>query len=96
MGLMSQVAGNLSCRAPGGMLISCTGATPQNIDAERVIMVRDDGDWDGDVRPSSEWRMHQAIYMCHDKANAIVHAHSDYCVALACNCLLYTSDAADE
>ena len=83
--LMDQASGNVSCRVAGGMLISCSGATAKNLTAKRVVKVRDDGGCDGDVKPSSEWRMHQAIYQRQDKANAVVHTHSDYCVALACN-----------
>ena len=83
--LMDQASGNVSCRIAGGMLISCSGATAKNLSAKRVVKVRDDGGWNGDVKPSSEWRMHQAIYQRQDKANAVVHTHSDYCVALACN-----------
>jgi L-fuculose-phosphate aldolase len=84
-GLMDQASGNVSCRVTDGMLISCSGATAKNLTAKRVVMVRDDGGWDGEVKPSSEWRMHQAIYQSQDKANAVIHTHSDYCVALACN-----------
>jgi L-fuculose-phosphate aldolase len=85
MGLMDQATGNISCRTDGGMLISCSGATAKNLTAERVVKVRDDGSWDGDVKPSSEWRMHHAIYQRHEVANAVLHTHSDYCVAMACN-----------
>jgi len=83
--LMDQASGNVSCRVAGGMLISCSGATAKNLTVKRVVKVLDDGGWEGDVKPSSEWRMHQAIYQRQDKANAVVHTHSDYCVALACN-----------
>jgi L-fuculose-phosphate aldolase len=85
MGLTDQASGNLSCRVGGGMLISCSGATAKNLTPERVVKVREDGTWDGEVKPSSEWRMHQAIYQRLEKANAVVHTHSDYCVAMACN-----------
>ena len=85
LGLMDQATGNISCRVDGGMLISCSGATAKNLTTDRVVKVRDDGSWEGEVKPSSEWRMHQAIYQRHDKANAVVHTHSDYCVAMACN-----------
>lgn len=84
-GLMGRAAGNLSCRVAGGMLISCSGATARSLSAERVVFVRDDGTWDGALDPSTEWTVHQAIYQRHEEANAVVHSHSDYCVALACN-----------
>ena len=72
MGLTDQASGNLSCRVAEGMLISCSGATAKNLTADRVVKVRNDGSWDGEVKPSSEWRMHQAIYQRHEKANAVV------------------------
>lgn len=85
IGLMGRAAGNLSCRVSGGMLISGSGASAKSLSAERVVLVRDDGTWEGVVEPSTEWRMHLAIYQRHEQANAVVHTHSDYCVALASN-----------
>lgn len=66
-------------------MISCSGATASNLTTERVVQVRDDGRWEGELDPSTEWRMHLAIYQRQESANAIVHTHSDYCVAMACN-----------
>jgi len=85
MRLMDQATGNVSCRVDGGMLISCSGATARNLTTERVVKVLDDGSWEGDVKPSSEWRMHLGIYQRREQANAILHTHSDYCVAMASN-----------
>ncbi|MEM8766307.1 MAG: class II aldolase/adducin family protein [Pseudomonadota bacterium] len=85
MGLTDQASGNVSVRVPDGMLVSCSGATAENLTPERVVKVHPDGSFSGAHRPSSEWRMHQAIYERHEAANAVVHTHSDYCVALACH-----------
>lgn len=84
-GLMGQASGNISCRVDGGMLISCSGATAKNLTPARVVKVFDDLSWEGEVKPSSEWRMHHGIYQRQASANAVVHTHSAYCVALACN-----------
>jgi L-fuculose-phosphate aldolase len=65
------------------MLISPSGATGSNITPEHVVEVTLDGEWSGERKPSSEWRMHAAIYKA-TKAQAVVHTHSDHCVALAC------------
>jgi L-fuculose-phosphate aldolase len=44
-----------------------------------------DGEPDaGGARPSSEWRMHAAIYARRPDAGAIVHTHSPRATALAC------------
>ena len=84
-GLMDLSTGNISCRVDGGMLISCSGASAENLTAERVVKVLDDTSYEGDIKPSSEWRMHLGIYQHNEKANAVVHTHSDHCVAMACN-----------
>ena len=85
IGLMHQATGNLSCRVEGGMLISCSGADANDFGPEHVVMVDADGHGEGDATPSSEWRMHQAIYERCASANAVVHTHADFCVALASN-----------
>ena len=84
-GLMRQASGNVSCRFGDGMLISCSGADADNISSDRVVYVNGIGDFCGDIKPSSEWRMHLSIYKKQESANAVVHTHSDYCVALACH-----------
>ncbi|HLK26551.1 MAG TPA: class II aldolase/adducin family protein [Caulobacteraceae bacterium] len=77
-------SGNVSCRFADGMLISPTGASAESIAAENVVFVGPDGAWSGAHAPSSEWRMHLAIYRACPDAGAVVHTHSDYCVAVAC------------
>ena len=84
LGLNELSSGNLSVRFEDGMLISPSGASEQTIAPDRVVRVSLDGEWEGDIKPSSEWRMHAGIYRRHEKASAVVHTHSDYCVALAC------------
>ena len=71
------------------MLISPSGATADTIAPNNIVKVSLDGQWEGERKPSSEWRMHAAIYEAHEKTNAVVHTHSDYCVALACQLKLY-------
>ena len=84
LGLNELSSGNLSVRFEDGMLISPSGASEDNILPERVVRVSLDGEWEGDIKPSTEWRMHSEIYRRHEKADAVVHTHSDYCVALSC------------
>lgn len=78
-------SGNLSVRAGEGLLISPTGAMLETISEDRIVHVMPDGSFDGPHRPSTEWQMHAAIYRDHPDAQAVVHTHSDYCVALACH-----------
>ena len=82
-GLNELSSGNLSVRCGDGMLISPSGATADSIAAVNIVEVSASGEWKGRHRPSSEWRMHAAIYTRHAAAQAVVHTHSDHCVALA-------------
>jgi L-fuculose-phosphate aldolase len=76
-------SGNISARTDDGMLISPSGATAEQIGPKSFVFVGADGRWDDALTPSSEWQMHLAIYRACDEAAAIVHTHSDSCVALA-------------
>ncbi|MDE0451387.1 MAG: class II aldolase/adducin family protein [Gammaproteobacteria bacterium] len=83
-GLNELSSGNLSVRfGDDRMLISPTGAASESITTDSIVNISLDGDWDGGRKPSSEWRMHAAIYERHAGAEAVVHTHSDYCVAVA-------------
>jgi len=87
IGLNELSSGNLSVRFGEGMLISPGGAKADTIAVDNIVEVSLDGDVQGDRRPSSEWRMHAGIYRHHKEALAVVHTHSDHCVALASNLL---------
>ena len=85
LGLNEMSSGNLSVRCGETMLISPNGAKAETITVDNVVDVSLDGDVRGGGKPSSEWRMHAAIYQRHEAAAAVVHTHSDHCVALASN-----------
>ncbi len=85
LGLNEQSTGNLSIRLDDGMLISPTGATNDTIAPETIVKTMLDGEWEGDRRPSTEWRMHAEVYRQFPKVRAVVHTHSDNCVALSCH-----------
>lgn len=83
LGLNEMSSGNLSVRFGDRMLISPNGATAESITVDTVVETTFDGNYQGDRLPSSEWRMHAAIYEKYGDAQAVVHTHSDYCVAVA-------------
>ena len=83
LGLNEGSSGNLSVRFGDGMLISPNGANEESIAVDTIVETSLDGDYQGGRLPSSEWRMHAAIYKKHADAGAVVHTHSDYCVAVA-------------
>lgn len=77
-------SGNVSCRAGEGILITPTGANTSNLTRDRLVRLRADGTAIGKGIPSSEWHMHLAILNAYPHVNAVVHTHSDCCVALSC------------
>ena len=84
-GLSAGTSGNASARTPEGMLITPSGVEPARLHAGSQVHMRLDGTViDGALEPSSEWRMHAAIYAAHRDAGAIVHCHSRHATALAC------------
>ena len=83
LGLNEMSSGNLSVRLGDRMLISPNGATGESIAVDTVVATSFDGNYQGGRLPSSEWRMHAAIYQRYAEAQAVVHTHSDYCVAVA-------------
>ena len=84
-GLNRGTAGNVSVRMDDGFLITPSGSKPRNLTAERIVTMEvSTGLITGGENPSNEWRFHKAIYAARQDAGAIVHVHSAYATALAC------------
>jgi len=69
--------GNISARLPGGrFLITPTGVNKGDMSAEMLLTVDGQGSvLSGNLKPSSEMKMHLAVYGQRPDAQAIVHAH---------------------
>ena len=85
-GLMPNKSGNVSCRTAAGFLITPSGVpyaelTPAQLVELPLTATQEPA---GGPRPSSEWRMHRAIYAARPEVQAIVHTHSPRATALAC------------
>lgn len=84
-GLSPGKSGNVSARINGGMLITPSGLEYASLSPDKIVFVSDEGDTStGELKPSSEWHFHSAIYRAFDKINAVVHTHSEAATALAC------------
>lgn len=76
--------GNASVRVGGGMLISPTGSACAEVAPQDLVFIADNASLEkGQLKPSSEWHMHLAIYQHFAAAKAIVHCHSRYATTLA-------------
>lgn len=84
-GLVPNKSGNVSCRSPGGFLITPSGKPYRDLAPGDLVELPVHGEPPASARrPSSEWRMHAAIYADRPDAAAIVHTHSPRATALAC------------
>ena len=79
-------AGNVSARCGQGFVITPTGMSYDACIAADMVAVGADGTPAKGARrqPSSEWRFHRDIYAARPEAGAVVHTHSPFATALAC------------
>ncbi|HTT07526.1 MAG TPA: class II aldolase/adducin family protein [Gammaproteobacteria bacterium] len=84
-GLNPGKAGNVSARLRGGFLITPTGVTYDLLRPAMIVRMLSNGTAPGgQLKPSSEWRFHRDVYRARPEVGAIVHVHSPYATALAC------------
>ena len=86
--LFAGTSGNLSVydHEQGIMVITPTSVAYESIMPEDMVAMRLDGEvLEGTYRPSSEWRMHAAVYREKPEVGAMIHTHSPYATAFAIN-----------
>ena len=86
--LSSFRSGNISVRAKtkntDGFFITPSGKRYSSLKPKDIIFVSLSGQFDKKkVKPSTEWRFHQNIYVDKKEAKAIVHAHSTCATAVS-------------
>lgn len=92
LGINVNKSGNVSCRvsmdAQEGFLVTPTGIPYEELSIEDLVFIpltaHSLGDFESFRLPSSEWLMHAEIYRQKENVQAIVHTHSAYATALAC------------
>lgn len=80
-------AGNVSARCADGFIITPTGMDYAACTPADMVKLGEDGTAEAPFdrrKPSSEWRFHHDIYAMYPAAGAIVHTHSPFATALAC------------
>jgi L-fuculose-phosphate aldolase len=84
-GLNRGTSGNVSARFGDGMLVSPSGVPPERLTPESMVFVgADDSIPEGQLKPSSEWRMHMQILRRRPDVGGVVHCHSRHATILAC------------
>lgn len=82
-GINQGTVGNISARIDTGFLISPTGVPYDKLEATQIVEMDLAGGYFGDWLPSSEWRIHAAIYGARREAGAVVHTHAPHATALS-------------
>ena len=83
-GLVPNKSGNVSCRFADGFAITPAGIPYRELLPAHIVELSLDAPMTAtEPRPSSEWRMHAAIYRARPDVTAIVHTHSPHATALA-------------
>jgi L-fuculose-phosphate aldolase len=81
-GLAVATTGNASVRSGDAVLISPTSLAYEQMEPADVVEIDLDGRVaSGRREPSSEWRVHCAVYRARPDVGAIVHTHSPHAVA---------------
>lgn len=88
-GLNKGTSGNASARLAAdsdgpGLLITPSGRPIERLAPSDLVVIRENGAFEGDREPSSEWRLHHDIYAAFPDAGAVLHAHSPFATSLAC------------
>jgi L-fuculose-phosphate aldolase len=83
-GLNHGTAGNVSVRFGDQFLVSPSGVPAEQLSPEMMVLVNEHGEFVGDFKPTSEWRMHTGLLIRREDVSAIVHCHSRFATTLAC------------
>lgn len=83
-GINRGAAGNVSARCNDGFLVTPTGMAYDECAPEDMVRIGADGVPYGRRQPSSEWRFHRDIYAMRPEVGAVIHTHSPFATALAC------------
>lgn len=85
--LTQGTSGNLSARLGDGFLVTPSAVAYDAMEPDALVEL----DFDGTIRsaargraPSTEWRLHAAVFRARTDIRAIVHAHPPWATALSC------------
>ena len=83
LGINQGTSGNISVRWQEGILLTPTGIPYEELNPEDIRYQNWEGEVEGRLERSSEWRFHLAIQKNRKDVNAVVHTHSNHATALA-------------
>ena len=84
-GLIARTWGNVSCRVDEDLFaITASGRNYQTLTEDEVVLVDMlDLEHEGDIKPSSEKKVHREVYRLRPDANFVIHTHQSNASAVA-------------
>ncbi len=84
-GLIARTWGNVSCRTDEDhFVITASGRNYLTLTEDEVIEINmEDLEYEGDIKPSSEKKLHREVYRLKPKANFVIHTHQSNASAVA-------------
>lgn len=84
LGLNQGTSGNVSIRIDeDSFLITPSGVDAATLRPDDLALVDFEGNSEGPLEPSSEWRMHRDLMVSRSDVGAVIHTHAPYCTTLA-------------
>jgi L-fuculose-phosphate aldolase len=86
VGLNQGTSGNISARFEDRMLLTPSATQYEDITVDMIASMPIDGEygqWEGPLKPSTEWRFHLDITKARPDVGAIVHTHATFATVLA-------------
>jgi L-fuculose-phosphate aldolase len=85
LGLNHASAGNVGLRWGDGVLVTPSGVAAADLRPDAVVRLGADGrPAPGQLRPTTEWRIHRDVLRARPDVTAVVHTHSPEATAVAC------------
>lgn len=84
LGLNRGTSGNASVRDGEGFFVTPTGMAVEQMIPGDMVRMNLEGEWEGERKPSSEWRFHRDILVARPEIGAVIHTHSMFATTLAC------------
>jgi L-fuculose-phosphate aldolase len=82
-GINQGMSGNISARCGDGILVTPSSVPYERLRPEMIVPMDFEGAWEGELRPSSEWRFHLDILRRRTDVNAVIHAHPPHATAVS-------------
>lgn len=84
-GLIARTWGNVSCRVDKDtFMITPSGRSYETLMPEEIVLCKvEDCSYEGDIKPSSEKKLHALLYHRYPEINFVIHTHQKYASILS-------------